>query len=231
MNNKTLYHGSSLVIEKPEYGKGNAHNDYGRGFYCTEDVELAKEWACVDRNGGYANIYTLATDGLNILSLTSEQYNILNWIAVLVNNRTFTISNQIADDARDYLTANFLPDISEYDAIIGYRADDSYFAFAQDFLNNTISLRQLSRAMALGTLGEQFVLKSPKAFDLLTFAGKEAADGEVYFSKRKKRDDGARTEYLKKERRTAQTTDDLYMIDILRQEMKNGDARLQGKLS
>ena len=31
-----------------------------------------------------------------------------------------------------------------YDVIIGYRADDSYFAFAQDFLNNAISLNTLN---------------------------------------------------------------------------------------
>ena len=32
-------------------------------------------------------------------------------------------------------------DISEYDLIIGYRADDSYFRFAEDFLNNSINLK------------------------------------------------------------------------------------------
>lgn len=41
-----LYHGSENIIEVPEYGKGMRNNDYGRGFYCTEDIELAREWAC-----------------------------------------------------------------------------------------------------------------------------------------------------------------------------------------
>lgn len=43
---KRLYHGSQFIIQKPEYGKGARHNDYGKGFYCTEQIELAKEWAC-----------------------------------------------------------------------------------------------------------------------------------------------------------------------------------------
>ena len=38
---KILYHGSEFLIEKPEFGKGARHNDYGRGFYCTENIELA----------------------------------------------------------------------------------------------------------------------------------------------------------------------------------------------
>ena len=37
---RTLYHGSQIILEKPEYGKGARNNDYGRGFYCTEEIEL-----------------------------------------------------------------------------------------------------------------------------------------------------------------------------------------------
>lgn len=40
-----------------------------------------------------------------------------------------------------------------------------YFSFAQDFVAGVISLEKLSEAMRLGKLGEQIVLKSPKAFD------------------------------------------------------------------
>ena len=39
-----LYHGSDHIIERPIYGKGNVHNDYGLGFYTTWDLEIAKEW-------------------------------------------------------------------------------------------------------------------------------------------------------------------------------------------
>ena len=39
----TLYHGSEKIVERPMFGEGKIHNDYGRGFYCTEHLELAKE--------------------------------------------------------------------------------------------------------------------------------------------------------------------------------------------
>lgn len=41
---KLLFHGSEFVVGNPIYGKGAKTNDYGRGFYCTENIELAKEW-------------------------------------------------------------------------------------------------------------------------------------------------------------------------------------------
>ena len=75
-----LYHGSENIIQKPIYGAGNKHNDYGLGFYCTENIDLAKEWAVSnsDKNG-YANKYILDTTNLKVLDLSSPQYNILHW--------------------------------------------------------------------------------------------------------------------------------------------------------
>ena len=227
---KKIYHGSAGIIKKPEYGKGNVRNDYGLGFYCTKDLVLAKEWACGDKRGGFANIYTIDTSGIFILNLSQPQYGFMDWLAVLVNNRIFSITSPMASEAKEYLIEYFLPDLSTADAITGYRADDSYFTFAMDFLNNTISIRQLSRAMRLGNLGEQFVLKSRKAFDLIQFECSEVADGDIYFPKRKKRDADAREEYLKRERRITRDNGDIFMLDILREEMKPTDERLQRNL-
>jgi len=227
---KKIYHGSTSIIKKPEYGKGNARNDYGLGFYCTEDIELAMEWACEDKRGGFVTVFTIDTSKLSVFDLSSPQYGFIDWLAILVNNRTFSITSPLAAEAKEYLTNYFLPDISLADAIIGYRADDSYFAFAMDFLNNTISTRQLSRAMRFGNLGEQFVLKSRRAFDLIQFESHKTVDGEVYFPKRKKRDLEAREEYLKRERKLSRGSTDIFMIDILREGMRPNDERLQRNL-
>ena len=148
----TIYHGSSKMIEKPAYGIGNPNNDYGLGFYCTESIELAKEWACSNETDGYANQYTLELDGLSVLFLTGGQYSILNWVFVLLENRKFRISSAIARQAKEYIFENFAIDYRHYDIIKGYRADDSYFSFANAFLNNTISILQLEKAMVLGKL-------------------------------------------------------------------------------
>lgn len=53
----------------PVFGEGKTYNDYGLGFYCTEHIELAKEWACASDKDGYANHYQLDMTGLSVLNL------------------------------------------------------------------------------------------------------------------------------------------------------------------
>lgn len=220
-----LYHGSEVIVERPEFGKGARHNDYGKGFYCTENPELAREWACAKQKNGYVNIYDLDMTGLSVLNLNDPQYNILNWLAILADNRTYWQNGSISEDAKDYIKTHFLLDISGYDVIIGYRADDSYFSFAQDFVAGVISLEKLSEAMRLGKLGEQIVLKSPKAFDQIEFVGCENVDSDIYYTRKMERERDARREYRKRKREKADIHE-LYIIDIMREEMTNGDARL-----
>ncbi len=171
-----IYHGSQYIIESPEYGKGSPFNDYGLGFYCTEHIELAKEWACTSEHDGYANKYELDMSGLAVMRLNSGEYNILNWLAILLENRRFDVNTELKKNARDYLLTEFLPDYKNADIIIGYRADDSYFSFASAFLANSISLQQLAKTMYPGRLGEQIVIRSQKAFSKLSFSGYESAD-------------------------------------------------------
>lgn len=221
-----MYHGSEKIIEKPVYGKGNLRNDYGRGFYCTESEELAKEWACSNNKNGFANKYEFDTEGLNILYLNSEKYNILNWLAILTKNRTYWENSTISEVAKKYLAENFMINTTEYDVIIGYRADDSYFSFARDFVSGTISYRQLSEAMKLGNLGEQIVLISEKAFENIRFISNSPADVQVYYTRKKERDRLARKKY-RETKSMENLKDELFMIDIIREGMKQNDPRLR----
>ena len=219
-----IYHGSVNILEKPQYGKGKDYNDYGKGFYCTESLELAKEWACTEKSNGYANKYELNLENLKVLDLRNKKYNVLHWITLLIKNRRFAITNEISKEGKEYLINNFLIDISEYDIIIGYRADDAYFTFAQNFLNNTISVQKLKEALLLGNLGEQIVLKSEQAFSRLKFLGYEIADQDIYYSLRKIRDDVARKKYY--ENRRGLKEEDIYLVDIIMKGIKQNDSRL-----
>ncbi|MDD4816956.1 MAG: DUF3990 domain-containing protein, partial [Victivallaceae bacterium] len=189
MNKLTLYHGSPEIISKPEFGKGKPYNDYGQGFYCTENIELAKEWACSENSDGYVNQYEIPSDELNILNLSSDDYTILHWLALLMHYRMVRVSTPVMQRAVEWLTAHYLIELKDFDAVIGYRADDSYFSFARAFVNNEISLHQLSYARKLGKLGEQFVLKSEKAFASICFVSYTEIRNAVYYPLRKQRDD------------------------------------------
>ena len=226
-----IYHGSQQIVEVPKFGIGKKYNDYGQGFYCTENIELAKEWACPVKNDGYANKYILHLDGMNVMHLTNGQFNILNWLAILLSNRKFDITSPVGNSAREFILSRFMPDTTNVDVMIGYRADDSYFSFAEDFVNNTISLRDLNRAMQLGTLGEQIVLLSERSFKQIEFANYEIADYREYYYKRAERDQNARVSYANQKKNLQQLMNDIFILDIIREDMKHDDPRLQSIIS
>ena len=216
-----IYHGSAHVIEQPMFGKGKPYNDYGRGFYCTEHAELAKEWACSADSDGYACHYQLDLSGLSVLNLNTPEYNILNWMAILLENRKFNVADGLPQRAKAYLLENYKVDYKKYDVIIGYCANDSYFSYAGDFVNGTLSLSDLSEAMRLGKLGEQVVLKSEKAFDALTFVETFKAPRQEYFSRYRSRDEEARARYRQIASKPV-AENEIYILDIIRNNWKNG---------
>ena len=224
----TLFHGSEKVVEVPTFGLGKTTNDFGLGFYCTETEDLAKEWAVSSLRDGFSNRYTLDTEYMNILNLNSPDYTILNWIAVLVEHRVFALKTPIARKAKRYLIDNFGINVNAYDLITGYRADDSYFDYAETFLNNGISVEQLARAMKLGRLGEQIVLKSKFAFSRIQFDGFDVAEKEEFYVLRKARDDEANQLYLDM---LEEESDGLYIQDIIRGGITNDDPRIPRNIS
>lgn len=185
-----------------------------------------KNGGVAQNRNGYANRYELDCEGLKILDLNGPSFNILHWLAVLLENREFDVPSGLALEAKEYILNTFRVDYQSQDAIIGYRADDSYFSFAQDFINGTISYRQLNNAMHLGKLGQQFVLKSKQAFDRIQFLGYEVADHDEWYAKKMLRDRSARREYFSVERNKRQRGD-LYITQILDEEMKPDDERLR----
>lgn len=220
-----LYHGSDKIVETPVFGKGRANNDYGKGLYCTEEIDLAREWAVDERRDGYVNCYEFNADAMNIIDLSSNQYCILHWITILLMNRRFELDTPLAMEAYRYLTDNFSIDLSNVDVIRGYRADDSYFSYAQDFISGVISVSQLKTAMLLGKLGKQTMIRSKKAFQALRFTGCEGVSADAWYQRKLQRDTEARQAY-RKMNKDAYVKGELYMIRIIDEEVKAGDPRL-----
>ena len=223
MNIITLFHGSNEKVTQPKFGLGKSNNDYGRGFYCTLDKELAKEWASNEFCDGYVNSYQLDLSKLRVLDLTKEDHSIVEWICLLLTNREVKFSSRIDSSLLDYLNKNFSIDISQYDVVIGYRADDSYFSFVRGFVNNQISLDQLKSIMKLGELGTQYVLISPLAFSLIKYIDSEIVDSKTYFPKKQNRMDKAIYSFR---HNFPFDKDGLFLLDIVRNEIKRDDKRL-----
>ena len=143
----------------------------------------------------------------------------MHWITLLIKNRQFITNSRISRRAKAFLLNNYDIDINNYNIIIGYRADDSYFRFVNDFLNNTISINQLSNAMKFGNLGNQVVLISNKAFDSISFVGAEPVNKSIYFEKIKERDLSTRRQYFSDEN---DDNNPIYISDII-SEVTNND--------
>lgn len=221
-----LNHGSVRIVERPRVGYGKKNNDYGQGFYCTESEELAMEWAVSFGKDGFVNKYELETNGLEILDLSSDKFTVLHWLEILVENRTFDIQTDFGNEALKYLRDNFSTDYANKDVVIGYRADDSYFSFAQDFLNNVISLETLSKAMELGKLGKQVVLKSKRAFESIRFVDAIEAKSDIWYPGKEERDRNARDSYSELRRRPWRPGE-IYMMKIVEEGIKSDDARIR----
>ena len=166
MSKIILYHGTSDKIVVPVYGGGNDKHDYGRGFYLTGDIELAREWAVCkpDEQNGWVHKYELDCSGLNILDF--KDHNILAWLAELMKHRD-------AADSKRYrlLASKFIDkygiDTSNYDVIKGWRADASYFYIAKEFVRDNIDVEILQELLSLGGLGIQYCIKSEHAYSQL----------------------------------------------------------------
>lgn len=226
---KVIYHGSEFRIERPTFGVGKVHNDYGLGFYCTESCDMAMEWAVTDEHDGYANRYRIDLSGLRVLNLSRAPFTTLHWLSVLLRYRVFDMDGGVISSANEYLQRHFSVDCASADVIIGHRADDNYFSFARGFLNGTLSYAQLTRAIRLGGLGLQIVLKSPEAFARIRPDGCERAFRSACLPRRRRREDAARQGFGEILRQGIRP-DDLYMVNIIQQEIVGDDPRLSSVL-
>lgn len=169
-----LYHGSPNKIVVPQFGFGEGKHDYGKGFYLTENIELAKEWAVCrpDETNGWVHKYELETDDLKILDF--QEHDILSWLAELMKHRDASDSRRYKVLSKKFI-AEYGIDTSEYDVIKGWRANASYFYIAKEFVRDNIDIEILEELLSLGGLGIQYCIKSELAYSKLA----EVDDGLI----------------------------------------------------
>lgn len=169
-----LYHGSPNKVVVPQFGFGEGKHDYGKGFYLTENIELAKEWAVCrpDETNGWVHKYELETDDLKILDF--QEHNILSWLAELMKHRDASDSRRYKVLSKKFI-AEYGIDTSEYDVIKGWRANASYFYIAKEFVRDNIDIEILEELLSLGGLGIQYCIKSELAYSKLA----EVEDGLI----------------------------------------------------
>ena len=167
-NISPIYHGSDIILKNPSFGEGSPDNDYGSGFYTTQDINKAIEWALIngDSNSAICNKYVIHNeDEMNILYL--DEYGELAWIAEIAAHRG--VRNERTQITGEKIVEKYKIDTDNADIIIGYRADDSYTSVVEAFLLNEINIDEVRKLFVEGKLGEQVFIKSEKAFDSIEF--------------------------------------------------------------
>ncbi len=180
-NNIMLYHGSAMKVECPNIDMCKPKNDYGVAFYCTPDKSLAEEWAVAKGNKGYCCSYEISLDGLNILDLEEDKY-ILRWVVITAINRRVELGNSNSRPNKNLqkLLEHFSADLSEYDIIIGDRADDRFLSFIKSVLDDNIAIEDMPTIMKYGNLGIQYGLRTKLACDACRLISTEDVDIAKY---------------------------------------------------
>ena len=166
MEKLILFHGTPDRIVTPRYGLGNEKHDYGKGFYLSESVALAKEWAVCRPNetNGWVHKYELDTAELKILDF--QKKGVLAWLAELMKHRDAADSKRYRMLAKKFI-AKYGIDAESYDVIKGWRANASYFYIAKEFVRDNIDMDILEELLCLGGLGIQYCIKSRLAYSKL----------------------------------------------------------------
>lgn len=162
-----LYHGSPNKKVTPQFGLGDEKHDYGKGFYLTENLELAKEWAVYrpEASNGWVHKFELELDGLRILDF--QEKDVLAWLAELMKHRDAADSKRYRMLSQKFITKYGI-DTDGYDVIKGWRANASYFYIAKSFVRDEVDVDILEELLALGGLGIQYCIKTKEAYGNLT---------------------------------------------------------------
>lgn len=87
-----VYHGSTIIVEKPLVGVGRKNLDFGQGFYITDLRQQAISWASRPLNANkpkILNIYTLDKDGFQTKGYSYKHFEAYDseWLDFVIANR------------------------------------------------------------------------------------------------------------------------------------------------
>ena len=126
-----VYHGSKMVVDKPDVFHSRERVDFGKGFYVTDILDQAKKWCEKHKqNGNIAILNTYSLDDSLI-----DSYNV---------KRFESYSEEWLDFVMACRTGK---DNSDYDIIYGGVANDKVFDTIELYMQNLID-----KKTALGRL-------------------------------------------------------------------------------
>ena len=152
-----LYHGSNMVVKKPELIEQNRFLDFGYGFYTTTNKEQASNFAqkVVARRSGnpFVNVYEFDE----------------NVQSSLLKIKMFSAPDE---EWLDFVSAhrNGVYNGEKYDLIIGAVANDDVYRTLQVYSSGLLTKEQALEALKIKKLFNQYVFATNEALALLKFS-------------------------------------------------------------
>lgn len=143
-----LYHGTASIFDIPDISYSREDIDFGVGFYCTEDLEMAKMWAA-HKKRSIVNVYELDLSNLNIYHFKADE----EWLAFIQGNRMW-------DKIEDY---------SSYDILMGPTADDKLFTTLNRYMDGEYTAEMAIAIINIMGYNNQVVLKNKKAIQQIKY--------------------------------------------------------------
>ena len=159
-NNLVLFHGAKNNLLMPiDLNKSKRLNDFGIGFYLGETyLQAANYISALDMNKVYA--FKLNMNGLKKYKFVVDN----NWMIAIAYFRGWL--NEYSN--HPYIV-KILDELKDVDVIIAPIADNRMFDIINEFIENEITDEQCKHALAATNLGFQYVLKTQKAVDNLSY--------------------------------------------------------------
>lgn len=154
-----LYHGTNSFFERPDLSRCRPFKDFGKGFYLTPDLAVAKRMAerCVERSDGqgapkYVYVYDFDDSDLSDLNVRHFAPKVDEGFAkfVMANRQARTTAT---DHNRD----------NRYDVVIGPIADDRMGVLFRRFEDGEITLDFLTKELTFKRLALQYSFHTNKA--------------------------------------------------------------------
>jgi hypothetical protein len=153
----TLYHGSSVIVDKPLLVEHNRFLDFGPGFYTTLNKEQAVKFAkkVMFRNkapASWVSVYEFDSEkAKNQLKILTFDFPGEDWLDFVCQNRSGKYNG------------------IQYDVVNGPIANDDVLPTIRLYENGFLSQQQAIEALKVQSLYNQFVLLTGKALALLAF--------------------------------------------------------------
>lgn len=149
MENNILYHGSNVIVQKPQILINGHYKDFGYGFYCTNIEKQAKRWALTKRGASILNKY-IYFENKNLKILTFPKMTD-EWLEFVVDCRR----------GKEH----------KYDIVEGPMADDQIWDYVEDYISNNISKAAFWELVKFKYPTHQIVFCTEDALKTLQFKG------------------------------------------------------------